>query len=94
MGVRGVDTGELVLDDVRVSATNVVGEVGGFRLAMLGLNSMRHGLVIRSGASDAMKSGADFLKLRRFARVGASHFSSSQRSPMEWSARLTRSSTA
>jgi alkylation response protein AidB-like acyl-CoA dehydrogenase len=41
MGVRGVDTGELVLDGVRVPAANVVGEVGGFRLAMLGLNSMR-----------------------------------------------------
>jgi alkylation response protein AidB-like acyl-CoA dehydrogenase len=41
MGVRGVDTGELVLDDVHVPAANVIGEVGGFRLAMLGLNSMR-----------------------------------------------------
>ncbi|HET7653660.1 MAG TPA: acyl-CoA dehydrogenase family protein, partial [Acidimicrobiales bacterium] len=41
MGVRGVDTGELVLDGVRVSPENVVGGVGGFRLAMLGLNSMR-----------------------------------------------------
>jgi alkylation response protein AidB-like acyl-CoA dehydrogenase len=41
MGVRGVDTGELVLDGVRVPARNVVGEIGGFRLAMLGLNSMR-----------------------------------------------------
>src|SRR6201747_706799 len=41
MGVRGVDTGELILDDVRVPGANVVGEVGGFRLAMLGLNSMR-----------------------------------------------------
>nr|AIA15322.1 Acyl-CoA dehydrogenase, C-terminal domain protein [uncultured bacterium] len=41
MGVRGVDTGELLLHDVRVPATNVIGEVGGFRLAMLGLNSMR-----------------------------------------------------
>jgi alkylation response protein AidB-like acyl-CoA dehydrogenase len=41
MGVRGVDTGELLLDDVHVPAQNVVGEVGGFRLAMLGLNSMR-----------------------------------------------------
>src|SRR5205807_4389045 len=35
MGVRGVDTGELILDGVRVPAENVVGEVGGFRLAML-----------------------------------------------------------
>jgi alkylation response protein AidB-like acyl-CoA dehydrogenase len=41
MGVRGVDTGELLLHDVRVPAENVVGEVGGFRLAMLGLNAMR-----------------------------------------------------
>src|SRR5438309_3387153 len=41
MGVRGVDTGELLLSDVRVPPENVVGEVGGFRLAMLGLNSMR-----------------------------------------------------
>jgi hypothetical protein len=41
MGVRGVDTGELVLTDVLVPAENVIGEVGGFRLAMLGLNAMR-----------------------------------------------------
>lgn len=41
MGVRGVATGELLLDDVAVPAENVIGEVGGFRLAMLGLNSMR-----------------------------------------------------
>jgi alkylation response protein AidB-like acyl-CoA dehydrogenase len=41
MGVRGVDTGELILDDVHVPAENVIGEVGGFRLAMLGLNAMR-----------------------------------------------------
>ncbi len=41
MGVRGVDTGELVLDAVRVGPQNVIGEVGGFRLAMLGLNAMR-----------------------------------------------------
>ena len=41
MGVRGVATGELLLRDVLVPAANVIGEVGGFRLAMLGLNSMR-----------------------------------------------------
>ncbi len=41
MGVKGVDTGELLLDSVRVPPANVIGEVGGFRLAMLGLNSMR-----------------------------------------------------
>jgi len=41
MGVRGVDTGELLLHDVRVPKENVIGEVGGFQLAMQGLNSMR-----------------------------------------------------
>src|SRR5918996_3675200 len=41
MGVKGVDTGELILDGARVPSENVIGEIGGFRLAMLGLNSMR-----------------------------------------------------
>ncbi|HSS08566.1 MAG TPA: acyl-CoA dehydrogenase family protein [Acidimicrobiales bacterium] len=41
MGVRGVDTGELLLDHVLVPDANVIGQVGGFQLAMLGLNSMR-----------------------------------------------------
>src|SRR3569623_1963412 len=41
MGVRGVDTGELLLTNVRVPAENVIGSVGGFQLAMQGLNSMR-----------------------------------------------------
>jgi alkylation response protein AidB-like acyl-CoA dehydrogenase len=41
MGVKGVDTGELILTDVHVPAENVIGEIGGFRLAMLGLNAMR-----------------------------------------------------
>jgi hypothetical protein len=41
MGLRGIDTGELLLDGARVPAENVIGEVGGFRLAMLGLNAMR-----------------------------------------------------
>lgn len=41
MGLRGIDTGELLLEGARVPAENVIGEVGGFRLAMLGLNAMR-----------------------------------------------------
>ncbi|MBI2708751.1 MAG: acyl-CoA dehydrogenase family protein [Actinobacteria bacterium] len=41
MGVRGVATGELLLTDVRVPAENVIGEVGGWQAAMLGLNAMR-----------------------------------------------------
>src|SRR5262249_52964095 len=36
MGVKGVDTGELLLDEVRVPAANIVGDIGGFRLCMLG----------------------------------------------------------
>src|SRR5690606_8358255 len=32
MGVRGVDTGELLLEDVRVPAENIIGEIGGFQL--------------------------------------------------------------
>lgn len=41
MGVRGVDTGELLLERVVVPPENVIGNVGGFRAAMLGLNAMR-----------------------------------------------------
>lgn len=41
MGVRGVDTGELILENVKVGPQDVIGSVGGFRLAMLGLNAMR-----------------------------------------------------
>lgn len=41
MGVKGIDTGELLLDGVRVPAENVIGEIGGFQLCMLGLNAMR-----------------------------------------------------
>src|SRR5262249_41443748 len=37
MGVKGVDTGELLLHDVRVPAANVVGEIGGGRPAALAL---------------------------------------------------------
>ena len=41
MGVHGVDTGELILDHLRVGKEAVIGEVGGFRLAMLSLSAMR-----------------------------------------------------
>jgi alkylation response protein AidB-like acyl-CoA dehydrogenase len=66
MGVRGVDTGELLLDDVRVPAENVIGEAGGFRLAMLGLNSMRP-IVARSGiglAEGALMYVTEYVKNR------------------------------
>src|SRR2546423_2164641 len=67
MGVKGVDTGELVLDGVRVPAENVVGEVGGFRLAMLGLNSMRPVVAARGIglAEGALMYAVDYVKERR-----------------------------
>ena len=66
MGVRGVDTGELLLDDVRVPAENVIGEVGGFRLAMLGLNSMRPVVAARGIglAEGALMYATDYVKQR------------------------------
>jgi len=42
MGVRGSPTGEVILDDVRVPATNLVGQEGdGFRIAMATLDRSR-----------------------------------------------------
>jgi alkylation response protein AidB-like acyl-CoA dehydrogenase len=66
MGVRGVDTGELVLDGVRVPPENVIGEVGGFRLAMLGLNSMRPIVAARGIglAEGALMYATDYVKQR------------------------------
>src|SRR3954454_23109178 len=66
MGVRGVDTGELLLQDVRVPATNVIGEVGGFRLAMQGLNSMRPIVAARGIglAEGALMYATDYVQQR------------------------------
>jgi alkylation response protein AidB-like acyl-CoA dehydrogenase len=66
MGVKGVDTGELILDGARVSAENVIGEIGGFRLAMLGLNSMRPIVAARGIglAEGALMYAVDYVKQR------------------------------
>ncbi|HET9732791.1 MAG TPA: acyl-CoA dehydrogenase family protein [Acidimicrobiales bacterium] len=66
MGVRGVDTGELLLEEVRVPAENVIGTVGGFRLAMLGLNSMRPIVAARGIglAEGALMYATDYVKNR------------------------------
>jgi hypothetical protein len=66
MGVRGVDTGELVLDNVHVPADNVIGEVGGFRLAMLGLNAMRPIVAARGIglAEGALMYATEYVKQR------------------------------
>jgi alkylation response protein AidB-like acyl-CoA dehydrogenase len=67
MGVKGVDTGDLSLDDVRVPARNVVGEIGGFRLAMLGLNSMRPIVAARGIglAEGALMYAVEYVKQRQ-----------------------------
>ncbi len=67
MGVRGVDTGELLLNDVHVPAENVIGEVGGFRLAMLGLNSMRPVVAARGIglAEGALMYATNYVKQRQ-----------------------------
>jgi alkylation response protein AidB-like acyl-CoA dehydrogenase len=66
MGVRGVDTGELVLDAVKVGPENVIGEVGGFRLAMLGLNAMRPIVAARGIglAEGALMYATDYVQQR------------------------------
>jgi alkylation response protein AidB-like acyl-CoA dehydrogenase len=67
MGVRGVDTGELLLDGVRVPPENVIGEVGGFRLAMLGLNAMRPVVAARGIglAEGALMYATDYVQQRK-----------------------------
>jgi len=67
MGVRGVNTGELVLDNARVPAGNVIGEVGGFQLAMLGLNAMRPIVAARGIglAEGALMYAVDYVKERQ-----------------------------
>jgi alkylation response protein AidB-like acyl-CoA dehydrogenase len=67
MGVRGVDTGELLLDEARVPAENVIGEIGGFRLAMLGLNAMRPIVAARGIglAEGALMYAVDYAQQRR-----------------------------
>jgi alkylation response protein AidB-like acyl-CoA dehydrogenase len=66
MGVKGVDTGELLLTDVHVPSENVIGEVGGFRLAMLGLNAMRPIVAARGIglAEGALMYAVDYVKQR------------------------------
>jgi alkylation response protein AidB-like acyl-CoA dehydrogenase len=66
MGVKGVDTGELILQDARVPAQNVIGEIGGFRLAMLGLNSMRPIVAARGIglAEGALMYAVEYVKQR------------------------------
>jgi alkylation response protein AidB-like acyl-CoA dehydrogenase len=66
MGVRGIDTGEIVFDNVKVGPENVIGDVGGFRLAMLGLNAMRPVVAARGIglAEGALMYATEYVKAR------------------------------
>jgi alkylation response protein AidB-like acyl-CoA dehydrogenase len=66
MGVKGIDTGELVLDSVFVPDSDVLGEVGGFRVVMEGLNAMRPIVAARGIglAEGALMYTVDYIKSR------------------------------
>jgi alkylation response protein AidB-like acyl-CoA dehydrogenase len=66
MGVKGVDTGELLLHEVRVPAENVIGRIGGWQVAMQGLNAMRPIVAARGIglAEGALMYAVDYVKER------------------------------
>jgi alkylation response protein AidB-like acyl-CoA dehydrogenase len=66
MGVKGIDTGEIVFDGARVGPQNVIGAVGGFRVAMLGLNAMRPVVAARGIglAEGALMYATEYVKNR------------------------------
>jgi alkylation response protein AidB-like acyl-CoA dehydrogenase len=66
MGVRGVDTGELVLEDAHVPPEDVITASDGFKLAMLSLNSMRPVVAARGVglAEGALMYAVRYLKER------------------------------
>jgi alkylation response protein AidB-like acyl-CoA dehydrogenase len=66
MGVKGVDTGELLLHEVRVPSENVIGAIGGWQVAMQGLNAMRPIVAARGIglAEGALMYAVDYVKER------------------------------
>jgi alkylation response protein AidB-like acyl-CoA dehydrogenase len=66
MGVKGIDTGELLLHEVRVPADNVIGAIGGWQVAMQGLNAMRPIVAARGIglAEGALMYAVDYVKER------------------------------
>jgi len=68
MGLKGSPTGELVLDEVRVPAANLVGEEGeGFRIAMMTLDRSRPGIAAQALgiAQGAMDVAVEYARERR-----------------------------
>lgn len=80
MGVKGIDTGELILDNVEVSPENVLEEVPGFKLAMLSLNSMRPIVAARGIglAEGALMYGVSYMKERKAFGKNLSDFQALQ----------------
>jgi alkylation response protein AidB-like acyl-CoA dehydrogenase len=64
MGVRGIDTADIVLDNVKVGPDNVIG--GGFGLAMQSLNAMRPIVAARGIglAEGALMYATEYVKAR------------------------------
>ncbi len=68
MGLKGSPTGELILDEVRVPAANLVGEEGeGFRIAMMTLDRSRPGVGAQAVgiAQGALDTALAYAKERR-----------------------------
>ncbi|MFQ5945685.1 MAG: acyl-CoA dehydrogenase family protein [Anaerolineae bacterium] len=81
MGIWGSETGELVFDNCRLPAENVLGEVGtGFVTAMRALDVGRLGLAAASlgGALGALEQSLRFAALRLGSGAAAAHDQSVQ----------------
>jgi alkylation response protein AidB-like acyl-CoA dehydrogenase len=81
MGVRGVDTGELVLDDVRVPKDALLGEEGqGFRIAMAGLDGGRLNIAACAlgGAQAALDKALAYVQERRAFGKAIADFQNTQ----------------
>ncbi|MGH8922921.1 MAG: acyl-CoA dehydrogenase family protein, partial [Actinomycetes bacterium] len=68
MGMKGSPTGEVILDDVRIPATNLIGEEGhGFRIAMHTLDRSRPSIAAQAVglAQGAIDSARGYMKERK-----------------------------
>jgi acyl-CoA dehydrogenase len=68
LGLRGQDTSELLFDDCRVPAANLLGQAGqGFKMLMAGLQQERLCIAVSSIASSrrALEDTVDYVKQRR-----------------------------
>lgn len=81
MGLRASNTAQLHLDDVRVPADNVIGEIGkGYAVALAGLDSGRIGIAAQALgiAEAAFAEGVRYAKERRAFGKAVADFQASQ----------------